>query len=85
MRLCTLNVPGDSCLPVKMNYGKHWLPVVKDSGESMEWCCYKTVDFAMAASQNGVCITQGKCHNDLVSQFLYDKRLNNKKCNIFLS
>jgi hypothetical protein len=24
-------------------------------------CCYKTVDFAMAASQNGVYITQGKC------------------------
>jgi hypothetical protein len=23
-------------------------------------CCYKTVDFATAASQNGVCITQGK-------------------------
>jgi hypothetical protein len=22
----------------------------------------KTVDFATAASQNGVCITQGKCH-----------------------
>jgi hypothetical protein len=25
-------------------------------------CCYKTVDFATAASQDGVCITQGKCH-----------------------
>jgi hypothetical protein len=25
-------------------------------------CCYKTVDFATAASQNGVCITQGNCH-----------------------
>ena len=25
-------------------------------------CCYKTVDFATAASQNGVCKTQGKCH-----------------------
>jgi hypothetical protein len=25
-------------------------------------CCYKTVDFATVASQNGVCITQGKCH-----------------------
>jgi hypothetical protein len=24
--------------------------------------CYKTVDFATAASQNGVCITRGKFH-----------------------
>jgi hypothetical protein len=23
-----------------------------------KWCCYKTVDFATAAPQNGVCITQ---------------------------
>ncbi len=25
-------------------------------------CCYITVDFAMAASQNGVCISQQMCH-----------------------
>jgi hypothetical protein len=28
------------------------------------WCCYITMDFAMAASQNGVCITQQMCHED---------------------
>jgi hypothetical protein len=25
-------------------------------------CCYKTVNFVTAASQKGVCITQGKSH-----------------------
>jgi hypothetical protein len=25
-------------------------------------CCYTTVEFATAASQNGVCITQQMCH-----------------------
>jgi hypothetical protein len=35
-----------------------------DDGTIKEWCLcwYKTADFATAASQNGVCITQGKCH-----------------------
>jgi hypothetical protein len=28
-------------------------------------CCYKTVDFATAASQNGICITQGNCHETI--------------------
>ena len=28
----------------------------------MPWSCYKTVDFATAASQNDVCMIQGKCH-----------------------
>jgi hypothetical protein len=31
-------------------------------GIQLGWCCYKTVDFKTTASQNGVCITEGKCH-----------------------
>jgi hypothetical protein len=35
------------------------------------WCCYKTVDFATATSQNGVCITQGKCHKMILKTLVF--------------
>jgi hypothetical protein len=36
--------------------------VVKYDPQSFRLCCYITVDFATAASQNSVFITQQKCH-----------------------
>jgi hypothetical protein len=51
------------------------------------WCSYITVDFAMAASQNSVGITQQSTsvekNNNLVSHLLYDKRLKIQKSNVF--
>ncbi len=48
------------------------------------WCCYKTVDFATAASQNCVCITQGKCHKMIYfHNFSIIKDLKNISFNIF--
>jgi hypothetical protein len=46
------------------NYKKTILMIIKGREEDVvRWCCYKTVDFATSASQDGVCIiTQGKCH-----------------------
>jgi hypothetical protein len=44
-----------------------------NAGHEFVW--YKTVDFATAASQNGVGITQGKCHKMIVSQFHYEKKI----------
>jgi hypothetical protein len=36
--------------------------LTRESERLLERCCYKTVDFSTAAPQNGVFITQGKCH-----------------------
>ncbi len=47
-------------------------------------CCYKTVDFGMAASKNGVCITQGKCHKMILfHNFSIIKDYINTNFNIF--
>jgi|688.fasta_scaffold529603_1 hypothetical protein len=40
----------------------HRQEVLFDFIDHKKRCCYKTVDIATAASQNGVCIHQGKCH-----------------------
>jgi hypothetical protein len=50
------------------------------------WYCYLTVDFEMAASQNGVCIIKKMCHrNGHVSRLLYDKRwMKVIKTNVFV-
>jgi hypothetical protein len=43
--------------------------------------CYITVDFATAASQNGDCITQQRCHIIItVSYLICDKRQSKKLC-----
>jgi hypothetical protein len=44
-------------------------------------CCYLTVDFAMAASQNDVCLHNSTkvSYNDLVLRRLFDKDESNKK------
>ncbi len=41
-------------------------------------CCCVKLDFAMAASQNGVCITQQKCH---VMTLFYDCSMLNDESN----
>jgi hypothetical protein len=51
-------------------------------------CCYITVDFATAASQNGVCMTQQMCR---IMIYLHDCFMIKKKmklnvfCQMFLS
>ncbi len=54
--------------------------IIKYDPQSFLWCCYVTVDFTIAASQNSVCITRQMCHimiNCLTTTL--DKRLVIKK------
>ncbi len=46
-----------------VRYGAEGLPreIPRYQVQGIErWCCYKTVDFAMAASQNGVCLLNSR-------------------------
>jgi hypothetical protein len=59
---------------------KKWLVCDVDP----RWCCYTTMDFALAASQNGVSITQQMCHTMILvhnSSMIKDE--SNKKSIIF--
>jgi hypothetical protein len=49
-------------------------------------CCYITVDFVTAESQESVCMTQEMCYmyNDLVSKRFTVKDESNKKNNFFV-
>jgi hypothetical protein len=47
---------------------------IKYDQQSFRWCCYVTVDFATAAIQNSVCITQQMCHIMNLFDEYYSKR-----------
>jgi hypothetical protein len=49
------------------------------------WCCYITLDFATAASQNGVCVTQETCPMMVLFPYCYKmNKESNKQNAIFL-